>query len=266
MKARTTGTLTVIAFAVLGILALALFRASPVEMVYPVERANASFQRKVAARWRGLWHGVAASAENVRLKREVATLAMDRSDVEGVLAENARLRRALAFKEREKVEWEAAEVLSEGGGAAGARRTIRVGKGSLAGVKIRAVVVVPEGLVGEVVKVTPHTSEVLLVTDPSFQVSCTVQGESPVYGVVSGGGEGPLEIRHLKAGAEIAPRSKVLTSGLGGVFPAGITVGTFITESDERGAAGRLADGLEREGRVQPAVDLSLLEDVFIRK
>ena len=242
MKATTTGTLAVIAVAMVAVLLVAFFRATPVELAYPVEQAKVTWARRLAARWTGLWHGVDASVENARLRRD------------------------LRFTEREPNRWECAEVLSEGGGAAGARRSIRLNKGSLAGIREGAVVAVPEGLVGQVVAVTPHTSEVLLVTDPSLQVACTVEGSERIRGILSGGTDDVLLMRHLKAGAEIAPESRVLTSGLGGVFPAGIQVGTFISEGNGRDAAGRHAGGLEREGKVRPAVDFTLLEDVFIRR
>ena len=242
MKATTTGTLAVIAVAMVAVLLVAFFRATPVELAYPVEQAKVTWARRLAARWTGLWHGVDASVENARLRRD------------------------LRFTEREPNRWECAEVLSEGGGAAGARRSIRLNKGSLAGIREGAVVAVPEGLVGQVVAVTPHTSEVLLVTDPSLQVACTVEGSERIRGILSGGTDDVLLMRHLKAGAEIAPESRFLTSGLGGVFPAGIPVGTFISEGNGRDAAGRHAGGLEREGKVRPAVDFTLLEDVFIRR
>lgn len=266
MKVRTTGTWAIIAIAIIGVLLVALFRAAPVELAYPVERAKVSWARKVASRWHGLWRGVAASAENVRLRREVAALAMVRADAEELAAENARLRRALNFIEREPGGWECAAILSEGGGAAGAKRTVRVDKGTLAGIRKGAVVAVPAGLVGQVVSVTPHTAEVLLVTDPSLQVACVIEGEERLKGILSGGSDELLLLRHLRAGAAIAPQSQVLTSGLGGVFPAGLRVGTFMTEGNGREAEGPNAGGLEREGKVQPAVDFALLEDVFIRK
>ena len=267
MKTKARGTLTVIAIAVAGALAFLLFRAVPVEAAYPAERAKVSFMRKVMTRVRGLWRGSQAMAENVVLRREVASLAMERGEYSRVLAENARLRKALAFTESVPGRWVAAEVLSHGGGAAGARRILRAGKGSLAGVAEGAVVEVPEGLVGRVVSVTPHTCEVLLVTDPALKVSCRVEGTPPVLGVLSGGNDDALVIRHLKAGVEIPPRTAVYTSGLGGVFPAGIAVGTFCTEGESSGdASGRGSGGLERDGKVLPAVDFSTLEDVFIRK
>ncbi len=266
MKVRTTGTLAIIVCAMIGALVVALFRAVPVEIAYPAERARATWARKVASRWHGLWNGVAAAEENVRLKREIAALVMERADVGSLKSENARLRKALNFIEREPGRWEAAEVLSVGGGAAVARKTIRIGKGSFAGVNEGAVVAVPEGLVGQVVSVTPHTAEVLLVTDPSLQVACSVEGEDRLLGILSGGSDDQLIIRHLKAGVPVAPQSKVLTSGLGGVFPAGIEVGAFLTEGNGRDAEGRDAGELEREGKVRPSVDFSLLEDVFVLK
>lgn len=264
MKAKTTGSIAVIACAVLGVLAVALFRATPIELAYPVEKARVSWAHKIAARWHGLWHGVEASAENVRLKREVDCLAIDRNEFVRLASENARLRQVLGYAEGGSGKWVAAEVLSYGGGAAGVSKTIRVGKGSLDGVRAGAVVTVPEGLVGKVVSVTPHTAEVMMLTDPAVQVACLVQGEQPVRGILTGGSDERLVLRHLKAGVPIAPQSKVLTSGLGGVFPAGIEVGTFISEGNERDAEGRDAGELERDGSVRPAVDLSLLEDVFI--
>ncbi len=255
------------ALAACGVLLFALSRAAPVEAAWPLERVKSTFVRKVLSRWNGLWHGVEASAENVRLRREVATLAMERAEMEAIIAENARLKESLGYFGRKMGDWLAADVLSYGGGAAGARCTVRVGRGSLAGVVEGAVVVVPAGLVGQVVSVTPHTAEVLLLSDPSFQVACTVEGDPPRRGILSGGGdEDSLVVRHLKAGLPIAPGSRVVTSGLGGVFPSGIAIGTFISEVGDRDAGRAGASGLEREGRIRPFVDPSLLEDVFIRR
>ena len=161
---------------------------------------------------------------------------------------------------RKPEQWFAAGVLSHGGGAATVRDLIRVDKGSLAGVKVGAVVAVPEGLVGRVSSVTPHTSEVTLLTDPSVKVACVIEtgGADKALGIVSGGGEDQLVIRHLRGAAEVPLRSRVLTSGRGGVYPPGLAVGTLL---DVR----RDARGFASEGEVLPQVDCSTLEDVFIR-
>ena len=156
--------------------------------------------------------------------------------------------------------WLVAEVLASGG-ALGPRRTMRVGKGSLAGVREGAVVVVPEGLVGRVESVTPHTSEIRLVTDPLLGVGCEVAlpGGGTLRGTLAGGTEERLVMKHILSAAEVPPRSPVYTSGLGGIYPKGIAVGTLLDVRND-------SDSPRREGEVLPAVDFATLRDVFIHR
>ena len=67
----------------------------------------------------------------------------------------------------------------------------------------------------------------------------------------------PLRLRFLKRDVEIAPRSRVVTSGLGGVFPQGIPVG-YLLETTVDPA------GLYRDAAVMPAADLGNLQTVFV--
>ncbi len=240
---------------------LCLSRSVAVEAVYPFERGWRLFKDKVCSRVAGAWRGSAASAENIRLRREVASLALDREDLLRLEAENARLRRALDYKARAPETWLAAAVLADGGPDNSDRRSLRTDKGSLAGVREGAIVTVPEGLVGRVVSVTPHTSEVLLITDTSLKVGCEVvlPGGDVVRGTLAGGTNERLSLRHILSSAEVPPRSLVFTSGLGGVYPKGIAVGTLIEVLQDH-------DSPRREGGVLPAVDFSTLRDVFIRR
>lgn len=244
------------ALAAVGALVFALSRGVAAEAVYPVEKVVQVVARRAVPWLKGLWTGAASRAENVRLRREVASLAMVLGDNERLEGELARAREFAGLAAREPGRWIAAGVLSEGGAAAGIRKTLRVDRGSRAGIVEGSAVAVPEGLVGLVVSVSPHTAEVLLVTDPTLKVACRVEG-TDVRGILSGGTDDLLVLRYLR-GAEggVPPRSRVLTSGLGGVFPKGIEVGTFLSVAN--GDSGV-------EGEVQPAVDLTALEDVFIR-
>lgn len=254
------GTLAVVASATLAVTLFCCFRGAGVEAAYPVERAKRSFSARVMTRLRGIANASETAVENARLRREVATLAMVQGDCARLEEENARLRAALEYAERTPGRWMAAAVLSEGGGAAAAKRTIRVGKGSLAGVAKGAPVTVPDGLVGRVVEVTPHTAEVLLIVDPALKVSCIIEGERGAKGILSGGTDDLLVMRHFSFGASVTPGARVFTSGLGGVFPSGIQVGTLQGDSRRRDGA------LVRECDVRPSVDFSSLEDVFILK
>ena len=259
MKTIQGGSYTAIALAAAIMAVLVCWRSAAVEAVYPVERAKRSFVQRVWTRVTGFFRGAEASAENVRLRREVASLALLRGDVERLEAENARLRSALGYIAKEPGRWLAAGVLSTGGGAAGVGDRIRVDKGALAGVTDGAVVVVPEGLVGRVTSVTPHTSEITLVTDGSVKAACEVEAvPDGLRGILSGGGDDMLVLRHLSGDVEVPPRARVLTSGRGGVFPRGIEVGTLL-------GVRRGESGLSLEAEVLPSVDYSTLEDVFIR-
>ena len=261
VKARTTGTYALIALGAVMAVALCISRAAGVEAAYPFERAWRGLCGKVGSRIVGAWRGSAASAENVSLRREVAALALMREDVARLEAENERLRQALEYSRRSNGDWLAAEVLSDGGANPGPRRMIRVDKGSLAGVKRGDMVTVPDGLVGRVASVTPHTSEVMLISDPSLKVACeaALPGDGVLRGTLAGGTDEQLVMKHILSKAEVPPRSQVFTSGLGGVFPKGIAVGTLLEVRTDH-------DSPRREGEVLPAVDFSTLKDVFIRR
>ncbi len=259
MKARTTGTYIVIGVAAVVTLVMVLCRGVAVEAVYPIERARQILVRRVWPYMAGMFTGAAARAENERLKVEVAALSLARQDLARVEEENAKLRAALEFRAKDAGTWVSAAVLSRGGAAAGAGKTVRVDKGELDGVKCDAVVVVPDGLVGLVTSVSAHTAEVTMITDSDLKIACEIEAESLAkpHGFVAGGTEDVLVMKHLTATNGILPQARVVTSGRGGIYPRGIEVGSWIMlEANEEGV---------QEGRVQPMVDFSGLEDVFIR-
>lgn len=242
MKFRSLGTWILLAVAALATAALLCFRQLAQELVYPVERLHMLVARK--------WF---RNPEVETLKRENAAMAVAMGEISDLLAENARLRAALGYAGRAGRDYVPAEVLSSGGAAAGARHTVRTGKGSLDGVAEGAVAVTPSGLAGLVTSTSPHTSEITLITDPALKVSVYVElpGGERANAILAGGSGGNLHLKYLKEnGDRLAPHSRVFTSGLGGVFPGGLEIGSLIS----------------RDGDVLPAVDFSSLEDVFIRR
>lgn len=250
MKSAGSGALAAIAVFSAVALVFVFSRAAAVEVVYPAENAAKFFAAKVWSRIAGAFRGAEASAENARLRREVSSLSMLSDELERLDRENARLRDVLGYSRRTRGTYIAAEVLSRNGGAAGAHATLRVDKGSLAGIEKGAAAVAPDGFVGRVTSLTPHTCEITLVTDSSLKVSCEVESPSRPRprGFTVGGDEKCLHIDYLESD-NISPRARVLTSGVGGGIPAGILIGTYLGE-----------------GKVLPAVEYSLIKDVFIRR
>ncbi|MBQ0032882.1 MAG: rod shape-determining protein MreC [bacterium] len=246
MKAGRFGIIVAGAVAI-GALVLIEFVPSIVgEAVYPVERFKALLVR------------IVRNTEDSRLRRESEAFSMVREECARLRAENAALRETLGYRARCAGKWEVAEVLSSGGGAAAVRDVIRVGKGSLAGIREGAAAVVPKGLVGKVVLVSPHASEVLLLTDPSIRVSCGIETANGVlaHGILMGADSDRMILAHLSGAERVLPHAKVVTSGLGGVFPKGIEIGTLLLVTN--GVRGV-------EGEVLPSVDPATLEEVFIR-
>ncbi len=109
------------------------------------------------------------------------------------------------------------------------RSIIAIDQGASAGVK-EGMIVVSEGrsLVGTVSKVFDGYAWVMLITDPKSAVSAVVQ-ESRAEGVVAGNYDGALNMEFVGQGAAVKQGDFVLTSGVGGGYPAGIVIGRIAT-------------------------------------
>ena len=116
-----------------------------------------------------------------------------------------------------------------------------------------------EGWVGRTTTVGANIAVVLLISDENGRGAATVEGTRE-QGIVTGervaGSLSPLlDLDYLSKQAELKPGQKVYTSGVGGVFPSGLFVGT-IKSSQTR--------ALDSQAKLSPAVDLAKLEDVFV--
>jgi rod shape-determining protein MreC len=244
------------------------------EAVYPFDNACLWLNRTVGVRVRAAVSRMGQATRNATLERDVARLRILAAEAETLEAEVCRLRTLLDFAPPVACRWLAAPVLSRGGTAA-VWQSVRLGKGSLQGVRKGDPVLVPDGLVGRVTDVSRHTSEVMLISDPNSRVACELDapaaGVGVVRGILYGGGAqpgadptltllyvvDPLRLRYLTREFEPAPRTRVVTSGLGQTFPKGLTVG-YVLESKLE------PNGLAREADVMPAVDMASLHEVFI--
>src|SRR5437016_10414827 len=173
--------------------------------------------------------------------------------------ENIRLRGLLGLGTRLASGYLPAEVLREPE-PTGAL-TFLVSAGKKQGVKPLAAVVSPEGLVGIVSSVDAKTSVVVSWAHPEFRASA-MAADGSVYGIVAPhGSEGPriwlLELQGVAYRQLVPDGATILTSGLGGVLPRGIPLGTVL------GVAGE-AEGWERTYLVRPAVHPAGVTHVMI--
>jgi rod shape-determining protein MreC len=165
-------------------------------------------------------------------------------------AENERLRQLLRLSHRLTTSYVAAEVLHQP--QATDSRTLLLSVGARQGVAPFNPVVAPEGLIGVVLSVSRSSSIAMSWAHPEFRVSAfTVGGNA--FGVAAPsiqgrGNEGALEFRGVPYRDSVPLGTLVLSSGLGGVFPKGIPVGTVIGTVREEA-------GWERVYRLRPAAN-----------
>nr|MBA3659722.1 rod shape-determining protein MreC [Gemmatimonadales bacterium] len=162
-------------------------------------------------------------------------------------AENERLRALLGLKHRISTRFVAAEVLHQAQATDG--RTLLLSAGGADGVAAFDPVVAPEGLIGVVLSISSHTSVAMTWAHPEFRVSAfTVGGNA--FGLVgpSRGGDGALEFRGVPYRDSVPAGTLVLSSGLGGVYPKGVPIGTVLGVAREQ-------EGWERVYQLRPAAN-----------
>lgn len=190
------------------------------------------------------------------LEKRVAALEGEVRRLRAVEAENARLKALLNYREAHFKASLAAAVISRN--PDNWFSTVTVNCGRAEGVTPGAPVLTPAGLVGRVLATSQHTAEVLLITDPRSAVGAVVY-ETQTPGIIHGNlsEAGSLKMRYVAKDARVRRGFLVLTSNLSGVFPPGIPVGTVTKVEEEK-------SGLFKTLYLQPAVDLSRLEEVLV--
>ncbi len=180
------------------------------------------------------WHALRSWAETLvqsgelvgerqRLRERLATLEAENVHLRHLAEENRRLRALLRLGQSVGQPFIAAEVVAIGG--SNWFRTAIINRGVSDGVTLHAPVLNHQGLIGRIFKVHRRHSVVLLLTDRRSAVGVALEGHPNVFGIVKGTGGQQLELLHLSR--RILPRKgeRLVTSGLGGVFPSGIPVG-----------------------------------------
>lgn len=166
--------------------------------------------------------------------------------------ENRRLRALLAMQERLAVPAQAAEILYAARDPF-ARRVI-IDRGLTHGLETGQAVIDDLGVVGQITRVFPLTSEVTLLTDKNQLIPVQV-ARSGLRAVVAGAGSGAMELKFLPANADVEPNDTLVTSGLDGIYLPGLPVARVISIdrntsfSFARIEAMPLA-GVERHGQV----------------
>jgi rod shape-determining protein MreC len=192
--------------------------------------------------------------ENRQLQEEVDRLKRENNDLHESAQGFDRLRNLLLLKERFPLTMITAEVLASSPSAW--LRTIVINKGERDSIKKDMPVVTGEGVVGRILRTSSHTAVVLLVIDRNSAVDALIQ-RTRTQGIVEGEGRVRCSVRYVPRGEDVQIGDTIITSGLGGVFPKGLSLGEVVrvVKKDY---------GLFQEIEVTPSVHFSRLEEVMV--
>lgn len=192
--------------------------------------------------------GSRARLKSLLVERDSAAYAAQ--GLPALSVENERLRSLLGLSHRIKTPYVAAEVLHQA--QVTDARMLLLSVGQVEGVTSFDPIVAPEGLVGVIWNAGRTTSVAMTWAHPEFRVSAfTANGSA--YGIVAAspnatGSEAYLEFRGVPYRDSVMPGTVVLSSGLGGVYPKGIPIGTVMGVIREEA-------GWARVYRVRPAAN-----------
>lgn len=196
----------------------------------------------------------AFKAENDRLRKRIQTLEIERNQWLEAEATNRRLQQLLEFRSHLPIGSVTASIIANS--ASTWFQSCLLDKGSDDRVRKGMAVVTPLGVVGQVVSVTARSAKVLLITDANSGVDVLVQ-RTRARGIVSGSLENGPVLKYVKRSEDIQVGDRLITSGLDGIFPKGMMVGTVIKARKQN-------LGLFQYIEIMPAVTSARAEEVMV--
>jgi rod shape-determining protein MreC len=246
-------SLTLLTWKVKNRMPVVFFESVILSMTQPLQQTLTSTTRSLKGVWNGYLYLVHTEQENARLREEVKWLRQENHRYLETYLQYQRLQRLLDFREQMPVDAVAAEVIGRSSNSW--TEIIYLNRGTRDRVVKGLPVVTHEGLVGQVIHAAPGLAQIMLLTDFRSGVDALVQ-RTRTSGVVSGRGRDMAELKFLPVGADLQPGDRLLSSGMGGVFPKGLIIGEV--KSIRRN--GKQSQRVE----VQPSVDFSHLEEVLV--
>ncbi len=208
-------------------------------LLYPFQLV-AMMPRDAIARMNDYFTSQASLQKEVRdLKSAQVATALSLQQSRLFQAENAQLRRLMEAREHLPVKSMMSEILYDARDPSS--RKIVMDRGIQHGVAPGLPVIDSVGVVGQVTRVFPFTSEVTLLTDKEHAIPVQVL-RNGLRSVAYGRGQsGLLDLRFMATDADIQVGDILITSGLDGVYPAGLAVAKVVqVESNAAGAFGHV--------------------------
>ena len=193
------------------------------------------------------------TAENRNLRNELLIANARLTRLQTATADNAQLRALLGVAESRGLDVQLAPILNID--LDPTRQRLVLDAGSSDGVHLGQAVIDAGGLMGQIIEATPAHATVLLLTDPDHAVPVVV-ARNGVRLIVYGRGD-HLELSDVPMNTDVRQGDLIITSGLGGRFPAGFPVGTVTGLRPDDSRAFLI-------GELKPAAQLDRGRDVLL--
>lgn len=201
---------------------LQMVRSTLAVLIYPIQQLANLPQSGGVWIAEGLSDRQDLQEENASLRTQVFLQQAQLQRLEGLMAENMRLRELLDSSRRVNERVLIAEIMSVD--LAPFSHQIVLNKGSRSNIYIGQPIIDADGVMGQVIGVTPFTSIAMIITDPSHAIP-VVNNRNGLRAIAIGTGtSNTLDIPHIPNNADIQVGDLLVTSGLGGRFPAGYPV------------------------------------------
>lgn len=195
--------------------------------------------------------------ENEMLRAKIVDLYLQLSTLHEEAAEIARLRAMHSFQPPEQWTVQGGRVISQRFGPHAVVETILVNRGTATGASPNTPVISPVGVVGRVLRSSPSTSQVLMITDPNSKIAVVGRTHRTQGILVGQGPDMPLQLQYVPLNDVLEEGEILVTSGMDGIFPKGLPVarvqGIF-----------RSSVSLFQTVHAVPTVDLRNLEEVLL--
>lgn len=219
----------------------------------PIVAVSSGITNGVKDFWRNYIWTVGARAENKQLRQALQQLTLLNNSYEQAKQENARLRRLLDLNESISHESIGARVIART--PSFLSNLIYIDRGSADGVQVDSAVISGDGIIGRVILVANHQSQVQLITNPDASIGAVLE-RTRTPAILRGSGDLLLDMIYVGNSESVEVGDIVLSSGLDGIYPKGYPIGKVVDSHKGK--------GVFRSIKVEPRMDLIRVEEVSV--
>jgi rod shape-determining protein MreC len=224
-------------------------------VVSPPERLIHWTKLSIVTMWQSYIDLRHTQAQNQELQKTLDRMRLEQASLLEDAKQGERLQALMKFQEKYIYKTVAAQAIGSSG--SDQSRVFNLDKGSADGLDRDMAVITPDGIVGKIRDVFPHTAQVLAINDQTSGAGVILE-TTRIRGILRGNAIGQPQIVGILADQRIQPGEKVLTAGGDLIFPRGLAVGVVekVIRDPERDA---FIDVI-----VKPAAHIDQLDEVLV--